>query len=61
MFQDQVQKMNLSDFWEVDSAAILGYHVGNIPESRAITTLQKAGITNYSHVARQVSRNLFVL
>lgn len=55
VFQDQVQKMGLSDFWEVESAAILNYHVGNAPEPRAMFTLQKEGITNYSHIARQVS------
>lgn len=54
VFQDEVQKMGLTDFWEVESAAILEYHVGNPPEPRALSTLQKAGITNYSHVARQV-------
>jgi len=47
--------MGLFNFWEVESAAILGYHVGNGPEPRAISTLRKAGITNYSHIARQVS------
>jgi len=55
VFQDQVRKMGLSDFWEVESAAILNYHVGNAPEPRAMSTLQKEGITNYSHIARQVS------
>ncbi|KMQ91283.1 low molecular weight phosphotyrosine protein phosphatase [Lasius niger] len=45
--------MGLSDFWEVESAAILNYHVGNAPEPRAMSTLQKEGIMNYSHVARQ--------
>lgn len=54
-FRDEVRKMGLSDFWEVESAAILGYHVGNDPEPRAMSTLWKAGITYYSHVARQVS------
>lgn len=58
VFQDQVQKMGLSDFWEVESAAILNYHVGKTPEPRAVSTLIKEGITNYSHVARQVSRVL---
>lgn len=57
VFQDQVRKMGLSDFWEAESAAILKYHVGNAPEPRAMSTLRKEGITNYSHVARQVSRH----
>ncbi|XP_025269542.1 low molecular weight phosphotyrosine protein phosphatase 1 isoform X2 [Camponotus floridanus] len=59
VFQDQVQKMGLSDFWEVESAAILDYHIGNAPEPRAMSTLQKEGITNYSHIARQITKNDF--
>lgn len=55
VFQDYVRKMGLSDFWEVESAAIMNYHVGNPPEPRAMSTLRKEGITNYSHIARQVS------
>lgn len=54
VFQNQVRQMGLTDLWEVESAAILDYHVGNSPESRAMSTLQKAGITDYSHIARQV-------
>ncbi|XP_014474627.1 PREDICTED: low molecular weight phosphotyrosine protein phosphatase-like [Dinoponera quadriceps] len=59
VFQDEMRKMDLSDFWEVDSAAILSYHVGNGPEPRAVSTLLKAGITNYSHVARQITASDF--
>ncbi|XP_011067386.1 PREDICTED: low molecular weight phosphotyrosine protein phosphatase-like isoform X3 [Acromyrmex echinatior] len=55
VFQDQIRKMDLIDFWEVESAAILDYHVGNDPEPRATATLQKAGITNYSHIARKIT------
>jgi len=55
-----VQEMGLSDFWEVESAAILEYHVGKGPEPRAIATLRKAGITNYSHIARQVSCKFYI-
>lgn len=54
VFQNQVREMGLTDFWEVESAAILEYHVGNNPEPRAISTLRKAGITDYSHIARKV-------
>ncbi|XP_011170720.1 low molecular weight phosphotyrosine protein phosphatase 1 isoform X3 [Solenopsis invicta] len=59
VFQDQVRKMGLTDFWEIESAALLEYHVGNGPEPRAIATLQKAGITDYSHIARQITTNDF--
>ncbi|KAG5341334.1 PPAC phosphatase, partial [Acromyrmex charruanus] len=55
VFQDQIRKMDLIDFWEVESAAILDYHVGNDPEPRATATLQKAGITDYSHIARKIT------
>ncbi|RLU23196.1 hypothetical protein DMN91_003399 [Ooceraea biroi] len=27
VFQNQVREMGLSDFWDVESAAILGYHI----------------------------------
>lgn len=59
VFQNQVQEMGLTDFWEVESAAILEYHVGNGPEPRAMLTLRKAGITDYSHIARQITCNDF--
>jgi len=52
--------MDLTDFWEVESAAILNYHIGNSPEPRAISTLQKAGIMDYSHIARQVRITIFL-
>jgi len=58
VFQDQIRKMDLIDFWEVESAALLSYHVGNDPEPRATATLQKAGITDYSHIARKVNVKL---
>lgn len=54
IFQNQIRWMGLTDLWEVESAAILGYHVGKNPEPRATSTLRKAGITDYSHIARKV-------
>lgn len=54
MFCDQIKRMDLYDFWEADSAALLQYHVGNAPEPRAMSTLKMRGITQYFHVARQV-------
>ncbi|EFN84527.1 Low molecular weight phosphotyrosine protein phosphatase [Harpegnathos saltator] len=47
--------MGLSDLWDVESAAILEYHIGNGPEPRAMSTLRKAGIINYSHIARKIT------
>lgn len=47
--------MILSIFkWKVDSAAIIDYHVGKNPDSRTIKTLNKNGITSYTHKVRQV-------
>lgn len=40
--------------WKVDSAAIIDYHVGKNPDSRTIKTLNKNGITSYTHKVRQV-------
>lgn len=55
MFRDEIKKLHLVDFWEVDSAALLQYHVGNQPEPRAINTLRERGIIDYTHIARQVT------
>lgn len=51
--------MDLSDFWEADSAALLQYHVGKSPEPRAVSTLKERGITQYTHTAREVSNGTF--
>ncbi|XP_053971722.1 low molecular weight phosphotyrosine protein phosphatase 1-like isoform X1 [Hylaeus volcanicus] len=56
---DQLQKMNLRDFWEVDSAALLQYHVGKSPEPRAINTLKQRGIIQYTHTAREITKEDF--
>lgn len=59
MFQNEIRQLDLTDLWNVDSAAILRYHVGNNPEPRAIATLRRAGITNYRHIAREITREDF--
>nr|XP_050856373.1 low molecular weight phosphotyrosine protein phosphatase 1-like isoform X2 [Vespula vulgaris] len=56
VFNTEIKKMNLVNYWEADSAAILKYHVGNPPEPRAMSTLQKNGITEYSHKARLITK-----
>lgn len=53
--------MGLSDYWEADSAAILQYHIGNPPEPRAMSTLEKNGITDYSHLARRITKEDFII
>ncbi|XP_046826008.1 uncharacterized protein LOC124427308 isoform X1 [Vespa crabro] len=56
VFNAQIKKMNLVNYWEADSAAILEYHIGNPPEPRAMSTLKKNGITEYSHKARLITK-----
>ncbi|XP_026668919.1 low molecular weight phosphotyrosine protein phosphatase-like isoform X2 [Ceratina calcarata] len=51
--------MDRSDFWEVDSAALLQYHVGKSPEPRAMAILKNKGITYYTHTARQITKEDF--
>ncbi|KAK2589022.1 hypothetical protein KPH14_001865 [Odynerus spinipes] len=55
VFNAQIKEMCLSNYWEADSAAILQYHIGNPPEPRAMSTLLKNGITDYSHEARLIA------
>lgn len=45
--------MKIGDKWEIDSAAIGGWHVGNPPDWRALDTMKKHGVP-YSNHARQV-------
>lgn len=56
VFNEQIKQMNLLNYWEADSAAILKYHIGNPPEPRAMSTLHKHGITKYSHIARLIKK-----
>ncbi|XP_076620349.1 low molecular weight phosphotyrosine protein phosphatase [Colletes latitarsis] len=59
VFCNQLEKMSLCNFWEVDSAALLQYHVGKNPEPRAMATLKQNGITHYTHTARQITKEDF--
>lgn len=45
--------MNVGDQWEIDSAAIGSWHVGNPPDWRALDTMKKHGVP-YNNCARQV-------
>lgn len=40
---------------KVDSCGTGGYHTGDEPDSRTMSTLADHGITNYMHAARRVS------
>lgn len=54
VFENEMSKRGLKNQWEVESAAMIGYHTGKMPDHRALSTLKENGITNYSHRARQV-------
>lgn len=59
IFKNYVEKMGY--LWDVDSAALRGYHVGEGPNHRTLDILAKNGIENYYHIARVVSRTQFLL
>ena len=48
--------MGLSDYWEIDSAALEGYHIGESPNQRALDILAENGIDDYVHKARFVNK-----
>ncbi|XP_057318389.1 low molecular weight phosphotyrosine protein phosphatase-like [Microplitis mediator] len=50
--------MNLNN-WEVDSAALRDYHLGQTPDERALVTLRGKGIINYSHKAKLITKEDF--
>lgn len=53
VFQHLVKEKGVADQWEVDSAAIGGWHVGSLPDFRARNVLKKYNI-EYNGRARQV-------
>ncbi|CAL8071760.1 unnamed protein product [Orchesella dallaii] len=58
IFEDLVKQNGVQDDWEVDSAAIGSWHVGNQPDRRALKVLKEKGI-NFSHPVRQVQSKDF--
>ncbi|XP_014474630.1 PREDICTED: low molecular weight phosphotyrosine protein phosphatase-like [Dinoponera quadriceps] len=59
VFDSEIGKRGLRNHWEVESAALIGYHTGKKPDHRALSTLKENGITNYSHRARPIKQNDF--
>ncbi|KAG5311124.1 PREDICTED: low molecular weight phosphotyrosine protein phosphatase-like [Acromyrmex echinatior] len=59
VFQNEVKKRGLQDQWKAESAAIIGYHTGKKPDTRARNTLMENGITDYSHTARKIELDDF--
>ncbi|KAL4224532.1 Low molecular weight phosphotyrosine protein phosphatase-like [Mactra antiquata] len=52
VFLNLLEEKGLKDQWEVDSAALGPWHIGNGPDKRTMSTLKKNGITTYEHRAR---------
>ncbi|ULT97811.1 hypothetical protein L5515_012650 [Caenorhabditis briggsae] len=52
VFIDCLRKRGKEAEWHVDSSAIIGYHTGKGPDSRAMGALKKYGIKDYQHRAR---------
>lgn len=53
VFIDVVKSAGQSDQWTIDSAAIGSWHVGNSPDSRALSTMRKHNL-EYNNTAQQV-------
>ncbi|XP_043279435.1 low molecular weight phosphotyrosine protein phosphatase-like isoform X2 [Venturia canescens] len=60
VFQHLIKKDGLEDKWEVESAALIRYHLGKSPDHRAMSTLREKGITDYSHKARLITEEDFI-
>lgn len=58
MLQDTIDKNGVNGTWSVDSAAIGGWHVGNSPDHRALSTMKKHGL-KYTNRARQITNKDF--
>ncbi|EYB89172.1 hypothetical protein Y032_0235g3193 [Ancylostoma ceylanicum] len=52
VFLDIIKKRGISDQWKVESSAVIDFHTGKSPDRRAMETLKKFGITDYTHRAR---------
>ncbi|XP_052797947.1 low molecular weight phosphotyrosine protein phosphatase-like isoform X2 [Mya arenaria] len=52
VFLNMLKEKKLTGQWEVDSAALGSWHVGNGPDSRTMKTLEKHGLIDYKHRAR---------
>ena len=55
VFAKMIKEKGLEEKWEVDSAALIGYHTGKSPDHRARNALKDNGILDYKHKARPVS------
>lgn len=58
VFIDLVKKAGAQRDWEIDSAAIESWHVGNRPNPRAVAVMEKYYLA-YDNRARQITTNDF--
>ncbi|VVC95162.1 unnamed protein product [Leptidea sinapis] len=58
VFRKVVNDLNKGDLWDIDSAAIGGWHVGNPPDWRALDTMKKHNVP-YDNTARQITKDDF--
>ncbi|KOB65326.1 Primo-1 [Operophtera brumata] len=58
VFQKTVNDLNLGEQWEIDSAAIGGWHVGNPPDWRALDTMKKHNVPYNNHARQENMRDL---
>ncbi|XP_055587166.1 low molecular weight phosphotyrosine protein phosphatase 1-like [Uranotaenia lowii] len=58
VFLKTINDAGISANWEVDSAAIGGWHVGNQPDHRALSTMKKHNLP-YDNRARQLGTKDF--
>ncbi|XP_058790248.1 low molecular weight phosphotyrosine protein phosphatase-like isoform X2 [Phymastichus coffea] len=59
VFRKYVKENNLEQFWEVDSAALFGYHEGKNINTKSREVLERNGIVDYNHVARIINKEDF--
>ncbi|KAK4174254.1 putative low molecular weight phosphotyrosine protein phosphatase [Triangularia setosa] len=60
VFQSMAKKEPYKDLVaEIDSCGTGGYHIGEGPDDRTISTLEAHGITDYVHAARKVNASDF--
>ncbi|KAL2258833.1 hypothetical protein VTK26DRAFT_7690 [Humicola hyalothermophila] len=60
VFQSLAKKPPYKDrIGTIDSCGTGGYHIGEEPDNRTMSTLRKHGITDYVHFARKVSASDF--
>ena len=53
-----IEQKGLSSDWLVDSAALVGYHSGSLPDERALNVLERHGF-RYNKVARTIKSEDF--